>query len=210
MKTPNKTCLHFVMLPTLVLALVAFKPVITRYEAGTQTVSWAVLPNSFITINGSSNVNTFGCEAIGLFQAETIQGTVEGNGKNVKMKGSISLDINQFDCKNRMLTSDLRKTLKAEEYPKMSIHFVSLERLPLCNGGEDFISGMVVIELAGKRKPFQLRYSFAKTPQGYKLEGSRAFSFADFDLSPPKKVGGLVKVKDDFDVAFTLQLSDAN
>ena len=173
-------------------------------------VNWAVLPNSYISINGRSNVNTFGCEATGLFQAETLHGTIAQDGKSIKMTGSITLAINQFDCNNRMLTNDLRKTLKADEYPQMSIRFRSLERMPFCNGGEDFLSGMVIIELAGKRKPFNLRYSFTKTGSGYKLQGSRTFSFADFDLSPPKKIGGLVKVNDDFDVAFTLLLDNIN
>lgn len=188
--------------------LSSFNHAISQHHAHSGDVSWAVLPTSFITINGSSNVNTFGCEAKGLFKAETLHGTTAQDGKGIKMTGTISIAINQFDCNNRMLTSDLRKTLKAEEYPQMNIRFLSLERMPFCNGGEDFVTGMVIIELAGKRKPFNLRYSFIKTSSGYRLQGSRAFSFADFDLSPPKKIGGLVKVKDDFDVAFTLLLDN--
>lgn len=193
-----------------VCMLSSFNYAIPQHHGNSGEVNWAVLPNSYITINGSSNVNTFGCEATGLFHAETIHGTTAQDGKSIKMTGSITLAINQFDCNNRMLTNDLRKTLKADEHPKMSIRFLSLERMPFCNGGEDFLSGMVIIELAGKRKSFNLRYSFTKTNSGYRLQGSRAFSFADFELSPPKKIGGLVKVKDDFDVAFTLLLGNIN
>lgn len=204
--------LPFLFLAGLVTVcmLGSFNYAIPQHHANSGEVNWAVLPNSYITINGSSNVNTFGCEATGLFQAETLHGTTAQDGKSIKMTGSITLGINQFDCNNRMLTNDLRKTLKADEHPQMNIHFLSLERMPLCNGGEDFLSGMVIIELAGKRKPFNLRYSFTKTNSGYRLQGSRGFSFADFDLSPPKKIGGLVKVNDDFDVAFTLLLDNIN
>lgn len=181
-------------------------PVVTPHERHSSDIHWTVLPNSLVTINGSSNINTFGCEASGFFKADALQGNLAKDGKSVDMKGAITIDISQFDCQNRMLNNDLRKTLKADEYPKMTIRFVFLERMPLCDGGEDFITGKVIIELAGQRKPFYLRYAFSKTNSGYKLQGSRAFSFADFNLSPPKKVGGLVKVKDDFDVAFTLLL----
>lgn len=171
---------------------------------------WTVMPNSFITISGSSNINTFGCGASGAFQAEPLRGVVAKDGVSVDMKGAIRVAINQFDCNHRMLTADLRKTLKADAYPQMTIHFLSLERMPLYDEGTEYITGKVIIELAGQRKPFDISYLFSKTSSGYKLEGKRAFSFSDFDLSPPKKVGGLVKVKDDFDVAFTLLLTNCH
>lgn len=191
-------------------ALASFKYADPRYEHATHALHWTILPNSFITINGSSNINTFGCEASGTFQAEPLRGVISKDGVSVDMKGAIRIDINQFDCNHRMLTADLRKTLKAEIYPQMTIRFLSLERMPLCDGGTDFIMGRVIIELAGQHKPFNIRYSFSETGSGYKLQGSRAFSFADFDLAPPKKVGGLVKVNDDFDVAFTLLLNNCH
>ncbi|MBK1439333.1 YceI family protein [Parapedobacter sp. ISTM3] len=193
----------------MLCTFVSFKYANPQYAThASGELHWTVLPSSFITINGSSNINTFGCEASGTFKADRLQGSVSKDGKRVNMKGAITIAINQFDCHNRMLNADLRKTLKADEHPQMTIRFVSLERMPLCDGGEDFISGSVVIELAGQRKPLNLRYAFSKTNTGYKLEGSRTFSFADFNLTPPKKVGGLVKVKDQFDVAFTLLLDN--
>ncbi len=177
-------------------------------ENGSPMLRWHVLPSSFISIKGSSNVNTFGCEVSGAFSAQPLKGMATKNGKGVDMEGSIRIAINQFDCGNRMLTSDLRKTLKADQHPHMTIHFLWLDRMPLCEGGDDFITGRVVIELAGQRKSFHLRYAFSKTDTGYQLAGSKAFTFADFDLRPPQKIGGLVKVKDDFDVAFTLRLDN--
>lgn len=191
-------------------AFVSFKGPNLRHEHSASELHWTVLPNSFITISGSSNINTFGCEASGAFQAEPLRGMVAKDGVSVDMKGAIRIAIGQFDCNHRMLTADLRKTLKAEAYPEMAIRFVSLERMPVCDGGTDYLTGKVIIELAGQRKPFNIRYSFSKTSSGYRLEGRRAFSFADFDLRPPKKAGGIVKVKDDFDVSFTLLLRNCH
>lgn len=185
--------------------LVSFKAD-SVYKNGSSMLHWRVLPSSFISIKGSSNVNTFGCMASGALSTQPLKGMIPKNGKGVNMEGFIRIDINQFDCGNRMLTSDLRKTLNADQHPQMTIHFVWLDRMPVCDGGDDLITGRVLIELAGQRKSFYLKYAFSKTTTGYKLEGSKAFTFADFDLSPPKKIGGLVKVKDDFDVAFTLIL----
>src|SRR5690606_38079739 len=83
---------------------------------------WNIQPNSSIVINGCSNVNTFGCSSTGAFQAKPIEG-VAGKG-NVTLKGYIAIAINQLDCKNKMLNRDLRKTLKADQYPTLTIHFI--------------------------------------------------------------------------------------
>lgn len=167
------------------------------------TFRWTVQNSSSLSIKGSSNVNTFGCSSSGNFQSETIHGRVHQN-KSVILKGAVTININSFDCNNRMLTNDLRKTLKANEFPNMKIHFVNLERVPLTHDDQDFVGGDVYIELAGERKRFYLRYSLTRTADGLTLSGSRAFSFSDFNLSPPQKVGGMIKVKDDFDVSFKL------
>lgn len=180
------------------------------HDNNVKEVKWNILNNSSISIRGSSNINTFTCQTNGAFKAETLRGLVTKSNKTVEMAGAITVPIEQFDCKNRMLNTDLRKTLKADTYPEMKIQFLSLERMPIPNEGEDYVSGYVIIELAGKKKKFHLRYAFSEIPNGLILSGSRSFSFADFELSPPKKVGGLIKVRDDFDVGFTLVLSKVN
>lgn len=167
------------------------------------TFRWAVQNSSSLSIKGSSNVNTFGCASTGNFKSETVHGQVLKN-QSVELKGAVSIDINSFDCNNRMLTNDLRKTLKASEFPNMRIHFINLERVPLTHDDYDYVGGDVYIELAGQKKRFYLRYALTRTADGLTLSGSRAFSFSDFNLSPPQKVGGMIKVKDDFDVSFKL------
>lgn len=175
-------------------------------------MSWRIHQSSSINIHGSSNVNTFGCTASGAFQSKPIACEYKNTKASMQavMQGSVTVAIKSFDCKNRLLDNDMRKTLKADEFPHLTIQFLELERLPDVDSEVDFLSGKVQIELAGKQRQFYLRYAFNKTPNGYLLKGSRAFTFADFDLSPPKKVGGLIRVKDDFDVGFTLVLIDTD
>lgn len=164
---------------------------------------WTVQNSSSLSIKGSSNVNRFGCSTSGAFKSETILGRTLPN-KTIELSGSITVDINTFDCNSRMLTSDLRKTLKANEYPQMKIHFINLERTPLTHDNLDYVGGDVFIELAGQKKRFYLRYTLSKTAESLTLSGSRAFTFSDFNLAPPQKIGGMIKVNDDFDVSFHL------
>ena len=69
------------------------------------------------------------------------------------------------------------------------------------------IKGWVEVEVAGVIKRFELSYSFSSDWPGHiLLDGSRTFNFSDFKLSPPKKMAGLIKIKDAFDVNFKLIL----
>ncbi len=172
-------------------------------------IKWAVQKSSTIRIQGSTNVNSFGCDIAGYYQPDTIYCSEEITASQpVTLNGNLQLDIRSFDCHNKMLTSDLRKTLKASEYPTLVIRFLSLERAPAICGNKDSLNGWVEIELAGIRKRFEVCYTFLKTgPSSILLHGKRSFSFTDFKLTPPKKYVGLVKVNDKFNVDFNLLLN---
>jgi hypothetical protein len=173
------------------------------------SVKWAIEKTSSLRVEGKSNINSFRCDMQGYYHTDTITGFEEGgNVKPVRLKGAMVVDIFRFDCHHRMITSDLRKTLKAEQYPKMTIRFLSLEKMPEFIGNTELLRGLVEIELAGTKKKFDILYSFVR-PGGKAiiLNGGRTFSFADFKLVPPKKLAGMIQIKDSFDVNFRLMLT---
>ena len=170
------------------------------------TTRWAVQQNSNLNVQGSSNVNRFSCTIKSIGVCDTIQ--VSGNsGGAVTLKGCIKMDVLNFDCANNLVQKDLRKTLKADEYPKMSIRFLSLKKMPTLARPIENITGWVEVELAGTKKVMEIYYSFQSNTAGQiLLNGGRKFCFSDFNLAPPRKLAGLVKIKDEFDVNFQLIL----
>lgn len=164
-----------------------------------------VLSNSSISIKGSSNINKFNCTACSSFKQPALFGTT-GKGSTINLKGSILVPIKNFDCKNRALNRDLMRTLKADEFPSMTIHFIDIERMPNAKSTIDRLKGRVEIELAGKRRPFMIDYIINRNEGSIRLDGSRTFTFSDFDLAPPKKLAGIIKVDDNFNVNFSLFL----
>src|SRR5687767_11293091 len=106
------------------------------------TVRWAVEKSSTLRVEGTSNVNNFRCDMKGYYQTDTITGFEEGAAsKPVRLKGAIVVDIFRFDCHQRMITNDLRKTLKADQYPRMTIRFLSLEKMPEFIGNTELLKG---------------------------------------------------------------------
>ncbi len=170
------------------------------------TVRWAVQQNSNLNVQGSSNVNRFTCSIKSIGACDTL--TVNSStGSGVALRGCIKMDVMSFDCHNGLIQRDLRKTLKAEEYPKMTIRFLSLKKMPLLNRQSENITGWVEVELAGAKKVMEINYAFQTNAAGQiLLNGGKKFCFSDFKLEPPRKMAGLVKIRDEFDVHFQLVL----
>jgi len=169
-------------------------------------VKWVVEKNSTLQVAGKSNVNNFTCNITEYAAKDTII-CIDDPSKPIKLSGELQMDILSFDCNSIMITKDLRKTLKAEAYPTFHIRFLSLQSMPALQHNTELIKGCLEVELAGVVKKFELYYSFTAIGASYiKLKGSHKFCFSDFKLSPPRKLAGLIKIKDEFDVNFQLVL----
>jgi hypothetical protein len=192
---------------TLISALLCFILMnLPGSYAQNKTVKWAVQKHGTLWVNGSSNVNTISCSITGISEYDTIV-VIYDPVRAQTLRGSIRMNILSFDCQNNLIRKDLRKTLKADQYPMMTIRFLTLRTMPSLTSKPEVITGWVEVELAGVKKKFELSYSFLQTSPGIiNLNGGRKFCFSDFKLAPPQKFAGLVKIKDDFDVNFRLVL----
>lgn len=168
--------------------------------------TWVVMPGSSLTVNGSTNVNKFQCDIINYSLPDTITCVKAAKTQTLPMNGKLKLDIESFDCHNRMMTSDLRKTLKYKDFPKLTIKFISINSYPNFKNPIK-ITGVVDIGLAGVAKRYEISYLFTVDNSNIvHLKGDRAVTFTDFNLSPPSKLGGVIKAKDELLVEFNLNL----
>jgi len=121
------------------------------------------------------------------------------------------LDVNAFDCHNPIMTKDLRKTLKVAKFPKLTIKFISLNEYPGISEKENIIKGVVAISIAGVTKRFPIDYKC--TPAGSSsitLVGNKQINFSDFDIVPPRKLGGMIQTNDALAVEFILKMTKLN
>ena len=197
------TKFHFIFLS---IVLITGEPFILKAQSSLNVVKWVIEKSSTLRVDGKSNVNSFTCNIDEYNASDTISLT-NGSAMSIKLSGKIQMEIVSFNCHSRMITRDLRETLKASAYPKMTIRFLTLQWMPALRGEKEFIKGWVEVEVAGVVKRFELCYSFSNDGPGHiQLDGGRTFNFSDFKLSPPKKMAGLIKIKDAFDVNFQLIL----
>jgi len=166
---------------------------------------WVISENSSLSVNGSTNINTFACDIPACDQTDTI--TLSKSNKDIVLSGKIGLKIQSFDCHNGIMTRDLRSTLKEKQFPRLYITFLSLSELPELTSQPKPITGVVNIELAGANKQFVVNYLISVDEQKViHLFGTRDVNFSDFNLVPPRKLGGMIRTKDQLSVSFHLKM----
>jgi hypothetical protein len=199
-------------LKTLVCLLVL--PVIIFLTMGSatnapETKKWLVSQNSSLYVNGSTNINQFSCEIPSCDQTDTLTITKSRSDKAITLSGNIGLSIQSFDCHNSVMTRDLRKTLKEKQYPKLHIIFLSLSSFPELTTKPQLITGIVDIALVGITKRCDVNYQVSvDNEKVIHLLGSRDISFSDFNLIPPRKLGGIIKTDDKLSVTFHLKIKE--
>jgi hypothetical protein len=155
---------------------------------------WVITKGCLLRVGGSTNVNKFSCVIANYYQPDTLT-LYKGNSiDEVKLAGNIKLDVQNFNCHHPVMTADLRKTLKAKDYPKLIIRFISLSKFPTYNDNGDYLTGIVIIELAGVAKRFNVEYEFTRNSNNaFTLVGARQVKFSDFNIKPPRKIGGMIQ-----------------
>jgi hypothetical protein len=193
-----------------VLSLCAGFTTGTAPHPSKEKTNWIVQKSSSLSINGRTNINHFSCAVAQYSEPDTIAFLNEGcRGKlsGIPLCGTLKINIADFDCRNRMMTGEFKKTLLYKQYPQLKIIFLNLERMPAFLSQQETLKGQVFIELAGVSKQFEMDYTSNREDSGtVQLTGSRQLCFSDFGLQPPQKMGGLVRVNEMLNVKFMLCL----
>ena len=174
-------------------------------DLGNKVQRWVISKSSSLSVNGSTNVNKFSCVIPNYDKVDTLSLSTGKIGHGVDLSGSIGLSISAFDCHNSGMTKQLQKTLDEKQFPLLRIKFLSLNQMPILTMKPEAITGEVEIELAGVSKRFDVNYQITQNDQkSIHLLGTREINFTDFNLVPPRKLGGMIQTKDQLNVDFTL------
>ena len=177
------------------------------FDGFSPPAKWVITKSGSLSVTGSTNVNTFSCLVPNYNHPDTIN--VYQNKSTVKLSGEIKLNVNTFDCHNAMMTAQLRKTLKGSQFPFIHVRFISLRKFPSLNLQTEIIKGIVEIELANVTKRYEIDYEFSVDQQKIiHLMGKHEVNFSDFNLTPPSKLGGMIKTNDQLEIEFQLLLKE--
>jgi len=197
-------CFYHIM-KTFIISLLAF--LLTSFSIADKKSStkWVISQNSILTVNGSTNINKFSCAIVQYPKTDTVN-IIQDQQRNILLNGIVNIDVKNFDCKNIMMTKQLRKTLREVEYPQFKIKFLSLKGIFFAKQKSNMMKGLVEICIAGIAKRYEVNYQLNYTKNELLLSGNQSINFSDFNLEPPKKMGKLIQAKDQLVVVFSLSM----
>ncbi len=138
---------------------------------------YLLISSKKFTVEGSTSLGGFTCNYEIPTESTIFLGQKTGFSDKVPVK--------EFGCGNFLLNRDFRKTLKEKEFPNVIINLSDVRKQ-----GENY-SYNLNLDLAGKKKTFQ---NLILKKEGKNLKGSIELKFSDFDLHPPTKLGGAIKI----------------
>jgi hypothetical protein len=142
-----------------------------------------------IEILGNSTVGKYKCNCPHTFR-DTIY--LNSTTKN-SLKSEISTD--NFDCGNRIMNKDLKTTIKVTTFPKSTVTITNIK-----SSGTDYKCSLN-LKITDKT----LSYSNLVLKNSKELlDGTVNVKFSDLALEPPTKMGGVIKVKNEFVIHFLL------
>ena len=142
-----------------------------------------------IEITGISTVGKYNCS-----NTFSIKDTVYLN-SNKKNTFNTAIKMTNFDCGNKIMTKDLQGTVKAKTFPNSTVCLTDIKP-----NGKNYKCNLnfLITNKTLKYKDFVL-YNVDD-----KIQGTLSLKFSDLELEPPVKMVGLIKVKDDIVINFSL------
>lgn len=160
-----------------------------------------VLPSSNLTIIGDSNIAKFQCEFDTSYLQDSQVINYSKEGGQIKFTGAIlTLDNRGFDCGSKGINRDFHDLLRTKEYPKI---LLELNKVVLSSPTKG--AATVCITIAGKQKYYDVPVSI-KEGEVANFKGNLLVNIKDYDLEPPKKLFGMIQVKDEIEIEFDLSI----
>lgn len=174
----------------------------TKGDANVVETLVVVTPDSTLSVNGVTNINTFECN----YNVSQIKNPISVffekiEGKLIFKKTALILDNTCFDCGGKGINSDFQKILKSDEHPKIYLFLKELESI------NDKALVHVEIKMAGVTNKYKIPVTLTEGNNIF-IQGKVNISLKDFEMKPPKKLFGLIEVEDNINIDFKLEVEE--
>lgn len=180
------------------------------FESPFARYTYSIEDGSRLTIEGSSNVNSFGCLGNTDLPPTTISVMPVGSGDTLRFNNAIlMLKTKTLDCDNSQMNKDLCEAMKAEEYPfiKVEIHGAMLQSGNLREGNTDWTAMKAVATLTitgvSRRVVLDVKAKRLATDK-FRFVATKEMRMTDFNITPPSVMLGLIKVNNTIRINFDL------
>ena len=186
----------------------------TSATKATVTKKVVIAKESKMFLEGGTNVNLYNCDCQDKFAEMSM--TIENDGNHaVFQNANLKLRTENLDCHNPLYNSNIKKILKADEFPYITIDLLETwqdAQLLQANDQSWFsiISKInVTIQQTSKVETVNARAQYIGNNK-FRITGEQTLHMTDFGIAVPSFMYGLVKVKDEIVFNFDLVVEMVN
>ena len=168
---------------------------------------YTILSQSKLYLKGNSNIKDFTCDCKQTFPKASVELKQTPTSSIAYFKNTkINLRTKGFDCGHSKINHDMYATLKASEFPHISIQLDKVrfpEKWTINN--EMTLRTEAIITIAGKARAEILHIKAQKlSDTNYRFTGQKTLKMSNFDLTPPSALLDLIRVEDDITIYLDL------
>ena len=158
--------------------------------------------NSYVEIHGTTNVNSFNCSYNAHLPENEFEVSLIKKIKSVEIQHeALFLKVLNFKCPNPQMTGDLHNLLEYEEYP-----FIIFQLKKITNKN----TAHIMIEMAGEKQSYSVNLQNTLHKSQVVSSAIMNLCITDFGLQPPEKFFGMVKVNENIEVEFKIEMNFYN
>lgn len=183
----------------LLLVMLLLSGAFTNAQDSFNDKTIKILPESKLNLTGDTNISAFECtfDTGYLKKGQKIKYT--GTESHLKFTDAILiLNTQGFDCGNKRINKDFHDLIKSDRYPEI---YLELTEIKVRENGH--ATARAGITIAGIRKFYDLPVEIEKGEIAT-YKGNLELDINDFGLEPPKKLFGMIVVKDEIEINFNL------
>jgi hypothetical protein len=166
-----------------------------------------IISSGFINIEVESNVNKLTFEYDIKKQNFVQRISIKMSGEEKTILSAIIVPVVNFKCSNHFAFNDFISLLKADKYPNMKISF-PVESLNYHTGDDKILLRNVDFNVAGVTRTYDILCSVINENSGkIMLSGYTRLRLTDFEITPPVRSLGFVRVKNEIIVKFGFSLN---
>jgi polyisoprenoid-binding protein YceI len=170
-------------------------------SARKEIVTLSFTPKSTLIIKGKSNVHEFECDYNTYELSDSLRVNFKKHDNMIVFENTqLLLEKKEFNCGGRGINKDFHKLLQTKDFPniKMNLKKVALS-------GKNTVNAELSFTICEITKIYTVPISILNQHNKMIFKGSIALSLQDFNLTMPKKIMGLIKVKDTIVVDINLE-----
>ena len=162
-------------------------------------------PASRVWVTGASNLRRFTCRAQQVAGALALQANATRtsvlSGENVSSEPSLSIPLDRLDCGVGVMNHHLRDALRGSTYPVVEFRLGTYEVDLTAMTPVARIAGRLTI--GGVERPVAVTASVRTDSSGaLHVRGTYTVRLREFGIEPPRRFGGLLRVRDHVTVHF--------